>query len=191
MGSVDDGVRQAVFAVEVFGLMAQCVDFSDKVAPVVVMSFPDGPVRVGDLFDQCGLVVMPIARGSAQRVGLCGEARQLVVLKAQLVAVGQCQAGDVAGVVQRDVVVLATEVGAGYHAAILVVGHFGMAAQYIRHPRLMRHQIVIEMEVLAVAGPVFDHPRFVADNFPAILASKPQCVGVSVHQPVGVTEVAY
>ncbi|RMQ37812.1 hypothetical protein ALQ05_200317 [Pseudomonas amygdali pv. mori] len=33
---VDDGVRQVVFAVEVFGLVAQCVDLGDKVEISIV-----------------------------------------------------------------------------------------------------------------------------------------------------------
>jgi hypothetical protein len=40
VGSVDDGVRQAVVAVQVFGFVAQRVDFGDEVALGVVAGFP-------------------------------------------------------------------------------------------------------------------------------------------------------
>ncbi|RML58508.1 hypothetical protein APX70_200039 [Pseudomonas syringae pv. maculicola] len=62
-------MRQAVFAVVVLGLVAQRVDFSDEVAPIIVTGLPGAAVGVGDLFDQRGLVVMFEAGGSAQRVG--------------------------------------------------------------------------------------------------------------------------
>jgi hypothetical protein len=41
---VDDGVRQAVVAVEVFGLVAEGVGFGDEVALVVVAGSPDAAV---------------------------------------------------------------------------------------------------------------------------------------------------
>ncbi len=74
IGRIDDGVRQAIFAVEVFGLVAQRIDLGNQIAFRIVAGLPDAAVGVGDLFDQCGLVVMLITRGSAQRVGFCGQA---------------------------------------------------------------------------------------------------------------------
>ncbi len=74
VGRIDDGVWQAIFAVEVFGLLTQRVDLGNQIAFRIVAGRPDGAVRVSDLFDQRGLVVMLITGGSAQRVGFCGQA---------------------------------------------------------------------------------------------------------------------
>jgi hypothetical protein len=40
-------VRQSILAVEVFGLMAEWIDFSDQVALVIVPGLPDAAVRGG------------------------------------------------------------------------------------------------------------------------------------------------
>ena len=58
---VDDGVWQAVVAVEVFGLVAQRIDFGDEVALGVVAGFPGAAVRVIDLGDQSWLPVSSIS----------------------------------------------------------------------------------------------------------------------------------
>ncbi|RMO22579.1 hypothetical protein ALQ45_05850 [Pseudomonas amygdali pv. morsprunorum] len=108
-----------------------------------------------------------------------------------MIAVGQRQTIDIAGVVQRDTVLLTAEISAGDDAAVRVPGHFGTTTQYIRHPRLARLEIIIELKVLAVAGPVFDYAGLVVECFPAVLATEPQCIGVAGHQPVGVAEVAH
>ncbi|KPB62668.1 Uncharacterized protein AC510_3151 [Pseudomonas amygdali pv. myricae] len=108
-----------------------------------------------------------------------------------MIAVGQRQTVDITGIVQRDTVLLTTEISAGDDATVLVPGHLGTAPQYICHPRVARLEIVIELKVLAVTGPVFDHARLVIDCFPAVLATEPQCIGMAGHQPVGVAEVAH
>ncbi|RMQ99060.1 hypothetical protein ALP93_200360 [Pseudomonas syringae pv. helianthi] len=134
---------------------------------------------------------MLITRGSAQRVGFCSQARQIVVFEAQLIAVGQRQTGDIASVVQRDTVLLTAEISAGDDATVLVVNHLGATAQHIGYARLARLEIIIELKVLAVAGPVLDYARLAVENFPAVFATEPQCIGVAGHQAIGVAEITH
>lgn len=58
-------MRQAIVAVEVLSLVAECIDFSDQVAFVVVAGFPGAAVWVGHGRDKCCQVV--IAVGDAGR----------------------------------------------------------------------------------------------------------------------------
>jgi len=47
------------------------------------------------------------------------------------------------------------------------------------------------MVVLAVTGPVFDHPGFAALGFPAVVAAQAQGVAVGGHLAFGVAEAAH
>ncbi|WP_405047584.1 hypothetical protein [Pseudomonas silesiensis] len=58
MRGVDDGMRQAVVAVEVFGFVAQRVDFGDEVAFGVVADFSDSTVQEGGFGELCGAEVI-------------------------------------------------------------------------------------------------------------------------------------
>ncbi|CAM3493699.1 hypothetical protein PSFL111601_26940 [Pseudomonas floridensis] len=86
---IDDGVRQAVIAVEVFGLVAERIEFGDEIALVVVAGAPGAAVGVIDLGDPCGFVMMLIASGAAERIGFRRQTGQFIVGKTQRVAVGQ------------------------------------------------------------------------------------------------------
>ena len=52
-------------------------------------------------------------------------------------------------------------------------------------------RVVAEMVLLAVAGPVLDHARLVAQGLPTVVAAQPQRVAVGHHQTVGVAEAAH
>ncbi|RMR93119.1 hypothetical protein ALP78_101375, partial [Pseudomonas coronafaciens pv. striafaciens] len=118
---IDDGVRQAVLTIEVLGLVAQRIDLGNKIAFGIVVSLPGTAIRVIDLSDQRRQVVVLVANTAAQRIGLLEQPGELVVLKRQLIAIGQGQPGHVAGVVDLDDVVIATVVAARGDAMILVV----------------------------------------------------------------------
>ncbi len=124
---VDDGVRQAVLTVEVFGLVAQRIDLGNEVAFGIVVGLPGTAIRVIDLSDQRRQVVVLVANTAAQRIGLLEQPSKLVVLERQLVAIGQGQPGHVAGVVDLDDVVIATVVAARGDAMVLVVMNFQLA----------------------------------------------------------------
>ena len=47
---IDDGMRQAVLAIEVFGLVGEGICFSDSIVLVVIVGFPDAAVRILTLF---------------------------------------------------------------------------------------------------------------------------------------------
>ncbi|RMW11254.1 hypothetical protein ALO98_200194 [Pseudomonas syringae pv. tagetis] len=126
---VDDGMRQAVLAIEVFGHVAQCVNLGHQITLGVVAGLPDAAVGVIDLSDQRGQVVVLITNATAQRIGFLEQPGELVVLEGQLIAIGQRQAGHVAGVVDLDDVVIAAVVAARGDAMILVVMNFQLAAQ--------------------------------------------------------------
>ena len=68
-GRIDDGVRQAVFAVEVFGFIAQSIDFGDEVALVVVAGLPGAAVGIVHLRDQRSQVVIAVFDCAPERVG--------------------------------------------------------------------------------------------------------------------------
>ncbi|VVO45414.1 hypothetical protein PS833_06690 [Pseudomonas fluorescens] len=74
VGSVDDGVRQAVIAVQVFGFVAQRVDFGDEVALGVVAGFPGAAVHESRLSDQRGTEVIFVFDFATQWIGLFDQA---------------------------------------------------------------------------------------------------------------------
>ncbi|MNG27036.1 hypothetical protein D3C84_1121020 [compost metagenome] len=74
MRGVDDGVRQAVIAVEVFGFVAQRVDFGDEVAFGVVAGFPGAAVHESRLSDQRGTEVIFVFDFATQWIGLFDQA---------------------------------------------------------------------------------------------------------------------
>ncbi len=188
---VDDGVRQAVLTVEVFGLVAQRIDLGHEVAFGIVVGLPSTAIRVIDLSDQRRQVVVLVANTPAQRIGLLEQPSELVVLECQLVAIGQGQPGHVAGVVDLDDVVIATVVAARGDAMVLVVMNFQLAPQYVGDPGGAGLTVVAEVEMFAIAGLVFDDTRLAVDGFPAVLACQAQCVAVAGHDAIGVTETAH
>lgn len=94
---VDDGVRQTIVAVEVLRLGAECIDFSDQVAFIVVPCFPDTAVGERGFGHQRRTEVVFVADLAAQRIGLFYQAGEVVVFERQLIAIGQRDAGQVAG----------------------------------------------------------------------------------------------
>ncbi|RMT30014.1 hypothetical protein ALP51_200004 [Pseudomonas savastanoi] len=132
-----------------------------------------------------------VANTAAQRIGLLEQPSKLVVLERQLVAIGQGQPGHVAGVVDLDDVVIATVVAARGDAMVLVVVNLQLASQYIGDPRSTGLAVVAEVEMLTIAGLVFDDTRLAVDDFPAVLAGQAQCVAVAGHDAIGVTETAH
>ncbi|MNZ31369.1 hypothetical protein D3C78_486650 [compost metagenome] len=72
-------------------------------------------------------------------------------------AVREGQADHVAVVVQRTGVALGAVVAAGKHAVVGVVLHLQLAAEYVRGPANALGEVIAEMEMFAVAGPVLDH----------------------------------
>jgi hypothetical protein len=183
---VDDGVRQAVGAVEVLGGVAFGVGLGDEVALVVVAGRPGAAVGIGDCGDQWGLVVVLVAGGAAERVGLGDEARVLVVFQGDAAATGQFEAGHIAGAVEVDAVVLAAEVAAGDDAAVVVVVDLGLAPEGVGDAGGARGGVVVEAEVLAVAGGVLGDPGLAGDVFPAVDAGQL----VAHHEAVFIGEAA-
>ncbi|RMR97493.1 hypothetical protein ALP74_200463 [Pseudomonas coronafaciens pv. garcae] len=188
---VDDGVRQTIFAVEVFGLVAQGVNFGNEVAFGIVAGLPCAAVGVIDLGYQGGQVVILIADAAAQGVGFLEQPGELVVLESQLVAVGQGQAGHVTGVVDLDDVVIAVVVAAGGDAMILVVVNFQLASQHVGNPGGAGLAVVAEVEVFTVAGLVLYDARLAVDGFPAVLTGQAQRVAVAGHDAIGVGEATH
>ncbi len=88
----------------------------------IVTGLPGAAVRVINLGDQRGQVVILIMDTAPQRVGFLEQPGELVVLEGQLVAIGQSQAGHVAGVVQLDGVMI-TAVVARQSWRVAVAGH--------------------------------------------------------------------
>jgi hypothetical protein len=74
VGRVDDGVWQAIVAVEVFGGVAEGVDFGDEVALGVVAGPPCAAVGVVHLGDQRGQVVIAVFDRAPERVALFKQA---------------------------------------------------------------------------------------------------------------------
>ena len=97
MCGVDDGVRQAVVAVEVLGLVAERIDFSDQVTFIVVAGFPDTTIGERGFSNQRRTEMVLVADLAAQRIGLFYQAGEVVVFERQLIAIGQRDAGQVAG----------------------------------------------------------------------------------------------
>ncbi|MNV67604.1 hypothetical protein D3C71_1604100 [compost metagenome] len=152
---------------------------------------PGAAIRITDLGHQRRQVVIRVSDLAAQRVGLFEQAGELVVLERETVAVRQGQADHVALLVQLDGVAFATVVTAGEHAVIGVVLHFQLAAEHVGGPAGAAIEVVAEVVVLAVAGPVFDHTWLVAQGLPTVVAAQPQRVAVGHHQAVGVAEAAH
>ncbi|MNY19184.1 hypothetical protein D3C86_1526050 [compost metagenome] len=73
-GRIDDGVRQAVVTVEVFGGVTEGIDFGDEVALVVVARLPGAAIGVVDLRDQRGQVVIAVFDRAPERIGLFEQA---------------------------------------------------------------------------------------------------------------------
>ncbi|MNF86487.1 hypothetical protein D3C84_689250 [compost metagenome] len=73
-GRIDDGVRQAVVTVEVFGGVTEGIDFGDEVALVVVARLPSAAIGVVDLRDQRGQVVIAVFDRAPERIGLFEQA---------------------------------------------------------------------------------------------------------------------
>lgn len=67
---------------------------------------------------------------------------------------------------------------------------FSFAPEYIGDPRSAGIYVVAEMEMLAIAGPVFHHSRLLCDGFPAVIAGQAQGIAVAGHDAGGVTEAA-
>jgi len=70
VGRIDDGVWQAVVAVQVLGDLAQCIDFGEQVALVVVACLPGAAIQITDLGHQRGQVVIVIGSLAPQRVAV-------------------------------------------------------------------------------------------------------------------------
>ncbi|KRA94537.1 hypothetical protein ASD91_28080 [Pseudomonas sp. Root68] len=110
VGRVDDGVRQAVVAVEVFGFIAQGVDFGDQVALGVVAGLPGAAVEEGRFCDQRSAEVVLVFDLATQWIGFFKQTRKVVVLEPQPVVIRQLETGHVAGFVEVDGVLLTAEV---------------------------------------------------------------------------------
>lgn len=134
VGRIDDGVRQAVIAVQVLGHLAEGIEFGEQVALVVVARSPGAAIRVADLVHQRGQVMIFVGGLAAQRIGLFEQAGEFVVLELQAVTVRQGQANHIAVFVQLDGVTLAAIIAAGDHAVVGVVLHFQLAAKYVGGP---------------------------------------------------------
>ena len=85
---VDDGVRQAVVAVEALRLVAECIDFSDQVTFIVVSGFPDTTIGERGFGHQRRTQMVLVADLAPQRIGLFDQAGEVVVLERQLIAIG-------------------------------------------------------------------------------------------------------
>jgi len=119
------------------------------------------------------------------------QAGEFVVLEGQAIAVWQAQTDHVALLVQVDGVTLATVVTAGDHAVVGVVLHFQFAAEHVGGPAGAGVEVVAEVVVLAIAGPVLNYAWFIALGFPAVVAAQAQGVAVGDHQAFGVAEAAH
>ena len=64
VGRIDDGVRQAVIAVQVLGHLAEGIDFGEQVALVVVTRSPGAAIRVAGPGHQRGQVVISVSTAS-------------------------------------------------------------------------------------------------------------------------------
>ncbi|MNM91147.1 hypothetical protein D3C81_1034370 [compost metagenome] len=86
---IDDGVRQAIVAVQVLGQLAQGINLGEQVALVVVTRLPGAAVRVADLGHQGGQVVVFVGDLAAQWVRLFEQTGKFVVREAEPIAVRQ------------------------------------------------------------------------------------------------------
>lgn len=88
--------------------------------------------------------------------------------------------------VYLDDVVIANVVAARGDAMILVVMNLQLAPQYVGDPGGTGLTVVAEVEMLAIAGLVFDDAWLAVDDFPAVLAGQARCVAVAGHHDIGV-----
>ncbi len=114
----------------------------------------------------------------------------MVVFEGQRIVIGQYESCYIAAFIYIDGVVFATVITAGSDATVFVVMNFQFTAQHIDCPRGALFKVISVMEVLAIAGPVLDHARFVINRFPTVVAVQTQCITVAGHQAVGVGEAA-
>lgn len=184
-------MRQADVAVEVFGLVPRRIGFSDQVAFVVITGFPDAAVREGGFGDQGGTEVIAVGDASTERVGLFDQAREVIVLEGQTIPIGQADAGRIPRFIQIYAVTFAAEVAAGDDLLVLVVLHFELAAEDVDRPGRSVLEVVTEMKVFAVTGPMLNHARLAVDGLPAVVAAQAQCVAVTGHHAFGVAEPAH
>ncbi|MNM23308.1 hypothetical protein D3C81_337060 [compost metagenome] len=191
VGRVDDGVRQAVVAVEVFGFIAQGVDFGDQVALGVIAGLPGAAVEEGRFGDQGSAEVVLVFDLATQRVGFFKQTRKVIVLEPQPVAIRQLETGHVAGFVEVDGVLLTAEVATGNHAAIVVVVDLQLAPQRVSGPRGAVLEVVAVVKVFAIAGPVLHHTQLAFKGFPAVMTAQAQGVAVAGHHTIGVAETAH
>ncbi|MNE23496.1 hypothetical protein D3C80_1167520 [compost metagenome] len=89
MVGIDDGVRQAIVAVQILSELAQGIGFGKQVALVVVTSLPGAAVRVAGLGHQGGQVVVFVGDLAAQWVRLFEQTGKFVVREAEPIAVRQ------------------------------------------------------------------------------------------------------
>jgi len=66
-----------------------------------------------------------------------------------------------------------------------------LAAQYIGGPAGALGEVIAEMVMLAVAGPVLHHTGLVVLGLPAVLADKAQRIAMPSHEMFGVAEMPY
>ncbi len=74
---------------------------------------------------------------------------------------------------------------------IFVVVDLQLAAQHVRGPGGAGFQVIAEMVMLAVAGPVFDHTGLTVEGFPAVMTAQAQRIAVAGHHAFGVAETAH
>ncbi|MCE0854126.1 hypothetical protein LU689_29980, partial [Pseudomonas asiatica] len=60
--------------------------------------------------------------------------------------------------------------------------------QHVSCPTGALGEVVTEVIVLAVAGPVLDYARFTAFGFPAVFADQAQGIAVAGHEVFGIAE---
>ena len=179
VGRVDDGMRQAIVAVQVLSQVTQDVGFGQQVALVVVTRRPGAAVRVADFGHQRGQVVVFVGDSAAERVGFFEQPCKFVVLEGQAIAVRQVEANHVAVFVQLDGIAFAAVVTAGDDAVVGVVLHFQFTAEHVRGPADASVEVVTEIVVLAVAGPMFEHPWFATLGFPTVVTAQAQRIAGS------------
>jgi len=129
-----------------------------------------------------------VADRAAQGVGFFDQAAKVVVLERQAITVRQGEANDVAERIEIHAVALAAKVAAGDDAVVFVVMDLQLAAQYIGGPAGALGEVIAEMVMLAVAGPVLHHTGLVVLGLPAVLADQAKGVAVADHQAFAVVE---
>ncbi|MNZ97077.1 hypothetical protein D3C78_1163000 [compost metagenome] len=189
--SVDDGVRQAIFAVEVFGFVAQRIGFGNQQAFGVVTGLPHAAIGETGFGDQRSGQMVLVTDRAPQRVGFFDQPGEVVVLERQAVAVGQADADQVADLIEIHGVAFATKVAAGDDPVVGVVVNLQLAAKHVGGPTGALLEVIAEMIVFAVAGPVLDHPRLTVLGFPAVLAGQAEGVAVAGHDSVVIAEVTH